>query len=701
MAQNFGYDIDSIANAPMWAKEDTQLRIEEILKAGKGLPKKTKESIDELGDVSKSTAKRFDQFASGLESMVDGAANVAGSFLDTSGRIDSLNPVVDTLSTLLQTGIKAFGNLFPIVGDGLGQLGALGVEVASTVVQAIATELDEVATGFRSIASRGAVLNGNIMDITEAAGRAGFGIENLSEILDNNASVLMAFGDASVGAERVLKNLAALRQSELYTPLRQLGFTVEGLADVAGQYYETLVRTGRLEMLQAGNEAEVARQTGEYAKNLALISRLTGRNVKEIQDEIRERQQEGFIIVSNRQIAQRSGQEVLNVVNAASSLFNDPELNKAIRMTLTDIGLAGRDFESLFTQFPQARAVLSEFQTGLREGTITEQEAKGFLDELIQAFKVEGQGAIDLSAFSPYTSSEFIQAINSSAAAIVDFSNSTDKNLDTADGAIEKFLTSSENNINEIIKLEDENRRRGLEFQLTLAQNVSELSDEILAAYGKINEIMMAFVDPEKDVLTVVSDIAKDMVGSLKEAMGDKIETAYQNIDNAIIEMTGGEDGFVVKGREIQQDVDQYLGGVIRSLFGMTPDGGKFVDAFENEGGDIGYWENLIESFKRYGSYQSGTPGVVDFGEGQLAALHGKEAVIPAPEGNIPVDLGTDVKNALATSGLNSVQSNAKLDEMISVLKAIADGQVGVMKTQSRGFKKLGNNMTGDLYRLN
>ena len=52
MAQTFGYDLDNIQNAPMWAKEDTQLRIEALLSRGGGLPKGTEKDVKNLGKAS-------------------------------------------------------------------------------------------------------------------------------------------------------------------------------------------------------------------------------------------------------------------------------------------------------------------------------------------------------------------------------------------------------------------------------------------------------------------------------------------------------------------------------------------------------------------------------------------------------------------------------------------------------------------------
>jgi hypothetical protein len=117
--------------------------------------------------------------------------------------------------------------------------------------------------------------------------------------------------------------------------------------------------------------------------------------------------------------------------------------------------------------------------------------------------------------------------------------------------------------------------------------------------------------------------------------------------------------------------------------------------------------------------FQRGTEGIMDFGKATMAFLHGKEAVIPAPKGNIPVDLGNTLapleemmanitnntnvgNNSVAQEGVNSVQSKevvGKLNEMIGVLKTIADGQYTGNSQFGKEIRRLGNQMSTDLFR--
>ena len=117
--------------------------------------------------------------------------------------------------------------------------------------------------------------------------------------------------------------------------------------------------------------------------------------------------------------------------------------------------------------------------------------------------------------------------------------------------------------------------------------------------------------------------------------------------------------------------------------------------------------------------FQQGTQGVQNFGNGTLAMLHGNEAVIPAPRGEIPVDLGNTLQplqdalsnlvegmrntnTTVATNDVNMLQSNdvvQKLETMIGVLKSIADGTAQGNTMFGKEIRRLGNQMSADLFR--
>jgi len=179
-------------------------------------------------------------------------------------------------------------------------------------------------------------------------------------------------------------------------------------------------------------------------------------------------------------------------------------------------------------------------------------------------------------------------------------------------------------------------------------------------------------------------------------------------------------------GADKRKESSLNVAGAIKTLRGA----GKNVEASELQGLYFGN-EDLftVDDLKKFiqdnnlqdilPNYQRGTDGVMDFGQGTLAFLHGKEAVIPAPKGNIPVDLGNTlapleemiakieneairVKQAVDTPGVNNVQSNevvSKLDEMIGVLKTIADGQYTGNSQFGKEIRRLGNSMSADLFR--
>jgi hypothetical protein len=273
-----------------------------------------------------------------------------------------------------------------------------------------------------------------------------------------------------------------------------------------------------------------------------------------------------------------------------------------------------------------------------------------------------------------------------------------------------------------------------IDAQTNVAQLSKNLQQAVLTSDAAAEIIMET-----ANGITAVTDLLNRFLGFAETGEFKTSDLPFSNIEGDVTMNASGavyiNGGQVASGQGLRTSINAEPGTVTGfTNIGFEEAYQKAVDAQENKADrsgvisakNIGKFTD-IESMKAFlaeegyvvPEFQRGTDGVMDFGAGSMAFLHGKEAVIPAPKGNIPVDLGNtlapleemltsltnlrdNTNNMVAQEGVNSVQSNevvSKLNEMIGVLKTIADGQYTGNSQFGKEIRRLGNSMSADLFR--
>ena len=216
-----------------------------------------------------------------LGKLILGAAEIGANFGRTSSSIKNFTDAVDA----------GFDNI-PYLGAGLKKL---------------APEIDDNVQLFRGLANSGASFGSSITSLRMAAFEAGMPLLQFQELIQNNTTTLARlFGSVQEGIPQFVglgRSLRNFTEQEL----AKFGVTVDDTNEFLTTFAELERARGRAGQL---SQAELLAGTKEYAKNLVLLSKLTGESVQELDQRNRQLAADGVFQAKLAQMDEEQAERV-------------------------------------------------------------------------------------------------------------------------------------------------------------------------------------------------------------------------------------------------------------------------------------------------------------------------------------------------------------------------------------------------------
>ena len=155
---------------------------------------------------------------------------------------------------------------------------ASNIKFAGGAAGAVAKEIEKQVSQYQVLSKSGVHFNGSLESMLTASTAAGLSIKEMTGLVASNSELLAGFGGTvEHGAQLFLSNLKEInsQNNRFGTQLRNIGLTHEEIGEAMMMTQRMAMMSGKI---NAATDKDIQQRTAEYAKDLDLLSKLTGKS---------------------------------------------------------------------------------------------------------------------------------------------------------------------------------------------------------------------------------------------------------------------------------------------------------------------------------------------------------------------------------------------------------------------------------------
>ena len=237
-------------------------------------------SFTAIGTAMSDASSKVNSGSGGVKASFDVVTAAGGSVATTMGVFK------DHFMENTETG-KRFGKRLDEGSKGLQRFAfglRLSLGIATAAISLLVNAVSNSYDAFSEMSKAGATFGSELAVLRETAHSTGLRVEEFGKYVTKNISALTQLGgSASEGAKRVASVGSAIIQTGLDRSFLAMGMGAQEQLETAQNYMDILSRTGQLQQMST---MQIAQQTAGYAKDLKLLSELTGESADEMQKQM-------------------------------------------------------------------------------------------------------------------------------------------------------------------------------------------------------------------------------------------------------------------------------------------------------------------------------------------------------------------------------------------------------------------------------